>query len=142
MGAHKKPTRPHQDPDTESTAELPVLDDPLSSTDTWAVGALPAPQGAPASVEDEIGALRTDLAQAAEQRSALEVDLRSLSSSLRDVEERLRRKGERLASLESEFAAACSERDAAVRRAEELGAALAAANGGLDRERARADEAV
>ena len=56
MGAHKKPSQPQPDADLDSTAELPVIDDPLSSTDTWAVAALPSPASPAQAIADELGA--------------------------------------------------------------------------------------
>src|SRR5262245_25050936 len=110
--------------DLESTAELPVLDvaayeqalgeEHSGSTDTWHMPALrdPSATGAVAA------AVPTPAQQIAEDRSKqLEIDLRSLSESLRDVEGRLTRKGERLAELERELANARSERIAADERA-------------------------
>jgi len=111
--------------DLESTAELPVLDvaayeqalgeEHSGSTDTWHMPALRDPN-ASAAVAAASGP--TPAQQMAEDRSKqLEIDLRSLSESLRDVEGRLTRKGERLAELERELANARSERIAADERA-------------------------
>ncbi|HNS28843.1 MAG TPA: hypothetical protein PKN91_12060, partial [Steroidobacteraceae bacterium] len=144
MGAHKKPSEPHHDPDLDSTAELPSLDDPLSSTDTYAIPtALVADASGGESadpLEAEIGALRSDLATATARRGALELDLRSLSANLRDVEERLIRKGERLVTIEQELEAA----RAACAEAVELGAREASererANEELAAARSKAEE--
>ena len=104
--------------DLETTAELPVLDvaayeaalsdERAGSTDTW-----------------HMPALQTSAAAAAQpavpqDRSVqLENDLRSLSENLRDVEERLTRKGERLLELERDLANARAERTATEQRASE-----------------------
>src|SRR5689334_15985842 len=100
--------------DLETTAELPVLDvaayetavkeERSGSTDTWHMPAVTAQaaQAAAAAVAAQ---------SAAEDRSLqLETDLRALSENLRDVEERLTRKGERLIELERELANARAER--------------------------------
>ncbi len=107
-----------KDPDLETTAELPVLDvaayeaalsEQSGSTDTFRMPALQVPSA---------GAGAAAPAQAPEERSMqLEYDLRSLSESLRDVEGRLTRKGERLVELERELANARAERTAAEERA-------------------------
>ncbi len=78
---------PSNDEDLDSTAELPVLEvaglaaEHSNSTDTWII-----PSG--------LAALATPPADpSAEERSIqLEVNLRALSTSLKDVEERLTRK--------------------------------------------------
>lgn len=126
MGA-QRPSFPASDiDDLETTAELPILGDTLASTDTWVVPVAmpPDPEEDPAAQQavvqgksDEIGALRSDLANAAESRGRLELDLRELSSNLQHVEDRLRRKGERLADLERQLAAAKTAAEAADARA-------------------------
>ena len=108
-----------KDADLETTAELPVLDvaayeaaiseEKSGSTDTWHMPALSAQAAAaaaamPASSDDG-------------RSMQLEIDLRSLSENLRDVEGRLTRKGERLAELERELQATRAERIAAEERA-------------------------
>lgn len=110
---------PSKDADLETTAELPVLDvavfeanlaeDRTGSTDTWHMPALQMPAGAQAPADT-----------ADEHTLQLEVDLRALSASLRDVEERLTRKGERLVELERELANARTERIALDERAAAL----------------------
>ena len=115
---------PPTDADLETTAELPVLDvaayeaaltdERSGSTDTWHLPAL-SPQA--------VAAAAANLAAppVADERSLqLEVDLRSLSENLRDVEDRLSRKGERLNELERELANARAERAAAEERAAAL----------------------
>jgi chromosome segregation ATPase len=116
--------------DLESTAELPVLDvaayeqalgeEHSGSTDTWHMPALRDPSATAAVA----ASVPSPAQQMAEDRSKqLEIDLRSLSESLRDVEGRLTRKGERLAELERELANARSERIATDERAAGLIAA-------------------
>jgi chromosome segregation ATPase len=103
---------PSNDEDLDSTAELPVLEvaglaaEHGNGTDTWII-----PSG--------LAALATPPADpSAEDRSIqLEVNLRALSTSLKDVEERLTRKGERLNELERELATTRDERAAADARA-------------------------
>jgi len=105
---------PPKDPDLETTAELPVLDvaayeaavteERSGSTDTWHMPALNAQAAAAAAS----GAAAI---AAAEDRSLqLETDLRALAENLRDVEERLTRRGERLIELERELANSRAER--------------------------------
>ena len=81
---------PSNEVDLESTAELPVLDvgdvaEHVSNTDTWIV---------PAGVASLAAAPSEPLVD--ERSTQLELNLRALSTSLKDVEERLTRKGERL----------------------------------------------
>ncbi len=107
---------PSSEGDLESTAELPVLDvaayeaargeERSGSTDTWIM---------PTAARASAAALVTAAAQ--EHGTQLEVDLRSLSESLRDVEGRLTRKGERLIELERELAEAQADRLATEERA-------------------------
>src|SRR5580658_10345917 len=106
--------------DAEVTAELPVLDiaayearqaqDPLSNTDTWATptmstAVLPQPPilGADAAPDPTATATAPAMAIPA---SKLEVELRSLASSLAELETRLAAKGERLTIIEAELAEA------------------------------------
>jgi len=115
---------PPTDADLETTAELPVLDVAAyeastaedahtGSTDTWHFPSIPVPAATEAATSAEV--------TAAEDRSTqLEMDLRSLSESLRDVEGRLTRKGERLIELERELANARAERVAVDERAARL----------------------
>lgn len=141
MGAHKS-SYPAHDGDIESTAELPVLGDDLSSTDTWAVPAQitegAAEGGGSSSVlEARIGALQSDLESVRERRGALELSLRELSQNLTDVEGRLARKGEHLAKLERDLAEARAARTSAEAAAAESAAELASlrdARGHLDGE--------
>jgi chromosome segregation ATPase len=125
IGVHKKAqgdarmsvqrqSAPSKDADLETTAELPVLDvaayeaavneERSGSTDTWHVPAINA-QAAQAASASGAAAIA-----AAEDRSLqLETDLRSLAENLRDVEERLTRRGERLIELERELASSRAE---------------------------------
>jgi chromosome segregation ATPase len=163
--------------DIEITAELPVLDvaayeaalteERSGNTDTWHLPALHAGAAAAAnvaaSVATNVAASAAASAPAtphADRTMQLEIDLRSLSASLRDLEDRLTRRGERLLELERELANSRAERVAAEARAsgalaaaeerakllaaagEErafgLGAELAAARSELSSEHARA----
>jgi chromosome segregation ATPase len=127
---------PTRDEDLESTAELPVLDvanyeaklaeERNGHSDTWIIPPSVSTAAAVAHVESVPPAPPPD-----GERIQLEVDLRSLSASLRDVEERLTRKGERLAQIERELSMARDERTAVEQRAESLNAALEIARTGL-----------
>ena len=133
---------PDSSADAEVTAELPVLDiaayearhaqDPLSSTDTWATptmstAILPqlpmAADGAPDSPAP--GPVSALLA------SKLEVELRSLASSLSELETRLAAKGERLTIIETELAESRTAGLAAAERATALSAELTGSRAGL-----------
>jgi chromosome segregation ATPase len=122
---------PAKDADLETTAELPVLDvaayeaareERSGGTDTWH---MPAPNmqalhaaAASAAAANTAAVGEASAVAVAESRTArLETDLRSLSESLRDVEERLTRKGERLIVLERELVNARAERIAVDERA-------------------------
>jgi chromosome segregation ATPase len=136
---------PTRDEDLESTAELPVLDvasyeaklaeDRNGHSDTWIIPPSVSTAAAVAQVAAEPAA---PVDQAA--RTQLEVDLHSLSESLRDVEGRLTRKGERLAQIERELDMARNERASVEQRAESLNAALEIARTGLSNSEARAAE--
>jgi chromosome segregation ATPase len=126
---------PSNDEDLDSTAELPVLEvaelatEHGGSTDTWIIpsglAALAAPPADPS----------------AEDRSIqLEINLRALSTSLKDVEERLTRKGERLNELERELASTRDERAAADARALGLTQELAQTQSSLAATEARSEE--
>src|SRR3954469_15848421 len=102
--------------DLETTAELPVLDvaayeaavteERSGSTDTWH---MPAPSAQ--AMQAAAATSRAAAVAAAEDRSLqLETDLRALAENLRDVEERLTRRGERLIELERELASSRAER--------------------------------
>ena len=106
---------PSNEVDLESTAELPVLDvadaaaEHASSTDTWI---------APTGLANLPAAPSEPLVD--ERSTQLEINLRALSTSLKDVEERLTRKGERLTELEHELASTRSARVATEERASAL----------------------
>src|ERR1700733_2580655 len=91
---------PNSSADSEITAELPVLDvaayearhgqDPLSSTDTWAVptmstAILPQPPNLAADGVPELTA-PAPVPASAMRASKLEAELRSLASSLSELE--------------------------------------------------------
>src|ERR1700729_3640507 len=102
----QRQSAPTNEVDLESTAELPVLDvadaageHASGGTDTWVV---PSPTGLTAPSEPLVD----------ERSTQLESNLRALSDSLKDVEERLTRKGERLTELERELASAHAVRQA------------------------------
>jgi chromosome segregation ATPase len=106
-------TRMHPAPpsvvDPDETAELPVLD--LDAQRAAEAGTPPAPGDAapappePAVSADEIGTLRSSLANEAETRGQLEGSLQKLTSNLRDLEERLHRKSDQLSIFEREVGA-------------------------------------
>jgi chromosome segregation ATPase len=143
MSVQRQTLPTSKEADIEITAELPVLDvaayeaaaltdEKGSSTDTWHMPALPA--SAAATVAAAAPAVSTPVSPPVDRTMQLEIDLRALSASLRDVEERLTRKGERLLELERELANARTERVAADQRAtaalnaaEERATALSAA---------------
>jgi chromosome segregation ATPase len=131
---------PTRDDDLESTAELPVLDiadyeaklaeERTGHSDTWVIPPNVSTAVAVAQVEG-VPHPPPPPAVPDGERIQLEVDLRSLSSSLREVEERLTRKGERLAQIERELSMARDERLAVEQRAESLNAALEIARAGI-----------
>ncbi len=132
MSVQRQSIPTSKEADIETTAELPVLDvaayeagltdDRGGGTDTWH---MPAVQSSAAAVSAASAAVvSTPAAPTVDRTMQLEIDLRSLSASLRDVEERLTRKGERALELERELATARAERAAADQRAT---AALASA---------------
>ena len=134
MNLQQRQSSPSEEADLEVTAELPVLDvaayeanvasaaaatgshavaantahepDPLSATDTWRIPPLrkAAASEAANTVIDE-------------NRARLEVNLQALSATLRDVEERLIRKGERLIEIERALELAVAERNVTEQRA-------------------------
>lgn len=111
---------PAAEGDLETTAELPVLDVASyeaarsSNTDTWVA---PSPL-ARETVEESPPAKPSVTAK-------LEVSLHALSDNLREVEERLKRKGERLAEIEKTLAQANGERAVLEQRAQQLDIELA-----------------
>jgi hypothetical protein len=120
---------PPKDPDLETTAELPVLDvaayeaavteERSGSTDTWHMPAFNA-QAAQAAVAAAAASGAAAVAAAEDRSLQLETDLRALAENLRDVEERLTRRGERLIELERELASSRAERVALDQRAASL----------------------
>jgi chromosome segregation ATPase len=135
MSVHRQ-TAPNQS-DLETTAELPVLDvaayeaqhgDRLASTDTWVAPPLPA---SPA---------RTDEAAAQQHRNRVEDDLRALSLSLREFEERLALKGERLSAIEAELETVRGAHRLSEQRASALTNELSETRGALVTARAQIEE--
>jgi chromosome segregation ATPase len=137
MNLHQRQSSPPDEADLEVTAELPVLDvaayeanaastaitgtypalaaerDHLNSTDTWHIPApaLRASKGVAAEAANTV---------IDENRARLEVNLQALSTTLRDVEERLTRKSERLAEIERALELAVAERNSTEQRARAL----------------------
>ena len=126
---------PSNEVDLESTAELPVLDvadaaaEHASSTDTWI---------APTGLANLPAAPSEPLVD--ERSTQLEINLRALSTSLKDVEERLTRKGERLTELEHELASTRSARVATEERASALMKELADVRAALTQAETTSDE--
>jgi hypothetical protein len=125
--------------DLEVTAELPVLDvasyeanvaSATAGADVAANTTHPAQEGEHGNANDTWNipapALRkTAKSEAAntvldENRARLEVNLQALSATLRDVEERLTRKGERLLEIEKALELAVAERNTTEQRARAL----------------------
>ena len=111
---------PAAESDLETTAELPVLDvaayeaaaeERSGSTDTWIMPSSALREPSP----EALAAAATD-----DKRTQVEVSLHALSENLREVEERLERKGERLAQIEQALAHANAERAAAGQRSKQL----------------------
>jgi chromosome segregation ATPase len=164
MTLQKRQSSPNEEVDLEVTAELPVLDvaayeanvasaatpagadaaaantthdsavpdrDRLNATDTWHI---PAPV-----------LRKTATAEAAnsvidENRARLEVNLQALSATLRDVEERLTRKGERLVEIEKALELAVAERNVTEQRARALTEEIARAESTTHAAQARVAE--
>jgi chromosome segregation ATPase len=160
------PTSPAAESDLETTAELPVLDvaayeaaateERLGSTDTWLIQSPtaresqePVAPAAPASVvatpvapgvvADERRP-HDDRRTHDEKRAHLEASLHGLSDNLREVEERLKRKGERLAEIEKALAHAQAERGVAEQRAQQLTGELAKTQAAIAATEARVTE--
>lgn len=117
MAGSHRPTRVNE-PDQDQTAELPIID-------IAATAATKAPPPAPdlgdvtvnvhtLDLDDTLA--RTDVVQA----PTFDLGAVRLSDDLRDVEERLTRKSEKLAALEKELNALRTEHDRYVRNAEAL----------------------
>ena len=137
MNPQQRQSSPPDEADLEVTAELPVLDvaayeanaastaitgtypalaqerEHLNSTDTWHIPApaLRASKGVSAEAANTV---------IDENRARLEVNLQALSTTLRDVEERLTRKSERLAEIERALELAVAERNSTEQRARAL----------------------
>lgn len=145
-----KPTSPTAEHDLETTAELPVLDVAAyeaaategrsGSTDTWIIPSPAAPPepAAETAHEPNITVPAAALAAAAapvvgndEKRTHLEVSLHALSDNLREVEERLKNKGERLSEIEKALAHANAERAVAAQRSQQLTSELAHARAAI-----------
>lgn len=131
--------------------EAATAEERLVNTDTWiiqsplareskeasgaAAPSTPAPAvgaAASASVADESRALddrrpHDDRRTHDEKRAHLEASLHSLSDNLREVEERLKRKGERLAEIEQALVLANAERAVAEQHSQQLTGELAKA---------------
>ncbi|HEX3835787.1 MAG TPA: FHA domain-containing protein [Steroidobacteraceae bacterium] len=132
---------PHSPADAETTAELPVLDiaayearhaqDPLSSTDTWATPTMSPAMLAQPNVADAAAEASGSTSASAVLTSKLEVELRSLASSLSELETRLAAKGERLAIIEAELAESRAAGLAAAEHATALSAELTGSRAGL-----------
>jgi chromosome segregation ATPase len=155
----RQSSSPSEEADLEVTAELPVLDvaayeanvasaaaatgshavatntsrerDSLSATDTWHIPP-PTLRKAPTS---EAANTVID-----ENRARLEVNLQALSATLRDVEERLTRKGERLIEIEKALELSVAERNVTEQRARALNDEVARAEAAAAAAQARIAE--
>lgn len=124
--------------DLETTAELPALDvaayeaaqsqRELSATDTWVV---PTPAAHARTARPEPPAVPP---------SRLEDDLKALSANLREFEERLAHKGERLSEIEGELERTRAAHADAERHAEALSRELTDTRLALAAARAQAEE--
>ncbi len=172
MTLHQRQSSPPDEADLEITAELPVLDVAAyeAGTSSTATSVVPAPAEAanaphgaehPADSTDSwtipapslrVSKTSSDAANTVidENRARLEVNLQALGATLREVEERLTRKGERLAEIEKALQKANADRDALELRAqilsrdmeESLAAAAASQARIADLERALKDQEV
>jgi chromosome segregation ATPase len=159
------PTAPSPESDLETTAELPVLDvaayeatvtqERLSNTDTWAIQS-PLARETPPTAAGPVSEAATGTAPVSrtaaavgvaptsavveEKRTHLEVSLHALSDNLREVEERLKHKGERLTEIEQALAHAHAERAVAEQRSQQLTGELAKARAALAVTEARVAE--
>jgi chromosome segregation ATPase len=155
MNLQQRHPSPSEEADLEVTAELPVLDvaayeanvasataatgttntsrerDSLSATDTWHI---PPPALRKAAASEAANTVID------ENRARLEVNLQALSATLRDVEERLTRKGERLVESEKALELAVAERNVTEQRARALGDEVARAEAASAAARARIAE--
>ena len=139
--------------DLEITAELPVLDvaayeaaaaeQRTGNTDTWIIPASARPDAmaeAAPSVSSAPAAATPAPVVTDEKRTQLEVSLHALSDNLREVEERLKHKGERLTEIEKALAHANAERAVAELRSKQLTGELAQARAAVAAAEARAAE--
>ena len=135
---------PAAENDLETTAELPVLDvaayeaaaeGRTGSTDTWIIPASALPNAG-----GEAAPSGPAIAASDEKRTQLEVSLHALSDNLREVEERLKRKGERLTEIEKALAHANAERAVAELRSQQLTAELTQARAAFTAAEKRAAE--
>lgn len=148
------PTASAAENDLEITAELPVLDVAAyeaaveartGNTDTWLIPAAGLPdavaEGTP-SASPTAPTLPTPTPPVVgdEKRTQLEVSLHSLSNNLREVEDRLRSKGERLAEIEKALAHSNTERASAEQRSHQLAIELTQARAALAASERRAAE--
>lgn len=145
---------PGAENDLEITAELPVLDvasyeaaaaeGRTGNTDTWIIPAAALPDAvaelAPSSPANAPASPAGSAVASDEKRTQLEVSLHALSDNLREVEERLTRKGERLTEIEKALAHANAERAVAELRAQQLTAELTQARAALAASESRAAE--
>ena len=159
MNLQQRQSSPSEEADLEVTAELPVLDvaayeanvasataatgtqaaatntsrerDSLSATDTWHIPPPALRKGAASEAANTV---------IDENRARLEVNLHALSATLRDVEERLTRKGERLAESEKALELAVAERNITEQRARALADEVARADAASAAARARIAE--
>jgi chromosome segregation ATPase len=159
MNLQQRQSSPSEEADLEVTAELPVLDvaayeanaasaaaatgshgvaantsherDSLSATDTWHI---PPPVLRKAATSDAANTVID------ENRARLEVNLQALSATLRDVEERLTRKGERLIEIEKALELAVAERNVTEQRARALNDEVARAEAASAAAQARVAE--
>jgi chromosome segregation ATPase len=157
MNLQQRHPSPSEEADLEVTAELPVLDvaayeanvasataatqavgantsrerDSLSATDTWHI---PPPALRKAAASEAANTVIDG------NRARLEVNLQALSATLRDVEERLTRKGERLVESEKALELAVAERNVTEQRARALADEVARAEAASAAARARIAE--
>ena len=143
--------------DLETTAELPVLDvaayeaaaaataeTRTSATDTWIIPAQTADgaaEAAPSAPTNVAVAAVAGSTVADEKRAQVEVSLHALSDNLREVEERLKYKGERLSEMEKALAHSNAERSVSEQRSQQLTAELARARAAIAATEARVAEA-
>jgi len=145
---------PAAENDLEITAELPVLDvaayeaaaaeGRAGNTDTWIIPAPALPDAVAEVAPSSPSAVSAPPAAAAvvsdDKRTQVEVSLHALSDDLREVEERLTRKGERLIEIERALVHANAERVVAEQRSRQLTTELAQARAALAAAEKRAAE--